>query len=377
MTDTETRLRDYLQAQASTVPDDAESPGLVTPRARSRVWTPLLAAAVVAVLIASAVLVAHLINPPVQPARPATSLNVPYLLRPLEGERALHDGDQVVAVEADVSDVVGRVSGGWLISYDSATNMHIAVVAADGTRRPIGSATGNAHHAVLSPDHTQVAVVEGTKLQVYDVASGRPLAARTLPYELDLHGWNQAGLWASKLGGQAISQMSVWQPKTGQLTSVTLPKAASFVDVAQQAGGILMATSADRQHCLTYAQLSGGRLTTGRPYCEQEPLHPVVSPDGATFALANAVVDLRTGKRTPFQLAQAHVAEGPAFEDADHVLVVQALREDGRPASPMVPIGTPAEELPHDTVFRCTVESGACEKVFTAPDLKSVKLLRP
>ncbi|MGC4941755.1 hypothetical protein [Kribbella sp. DT2] len=377
MNDTETRLRDYLQAKANTVSDDAESPGLITPRTRSRVWTPLLAAAVVAVLIASAVLVAHLINPPVQPARPATSLNVPYLLRPLEGDRTLHDGDQVVGVPKDVSDVVGRVSGGWLISYDSATNTHIAVVAADGTRRPIGSATGNAHHAVLSPDRTQVAVVEGTKLQVYDVASGRSLATRALPYEAALHGWNQAGIWVSKLSDQAVSQMSVWQPRTGQLTPATLPGTTSFVDVAQQAGGILMATSVGKQHCLTYAQLPGGRLTTGRPYCEQEPLHPVVSPDGATFALPDSVVDLRTGKRTPFQLAQAHVSEAPSFEDADHVLVVQALRDDGRPASPMVSIGTPAQELPHDTVFRCTVESGACEKVLTAPDLKSVRLIKP
>ncbi|WP_432948390.1 hypothetical protein ACQPXM_13570 [Kribbella sp. CA-253562] len=378
MTDTESRLRDYLQAKAGTIPDDAEAPGLETPRARSRAWIPLLAAAAVAVLIASMALVARLNDAPVAPVPQPPGLKVPYVLSMQGGERTLHDGDQVVRLTEDVADVLGRVSGGWLISYTRTSN-RIGVLAADGTVRQIGPATDpGIRLPVLSPDHTQVAGLEGSKLQVYDVASGRPLAGRTLPYEAQLHGWNQAGLWASNASNfMAVSQLSVWQPKTGQLTSVTLPKTASAVDVARQSSGILTSAQVGgRQNCLTSAQLSGGRLTTGRQYCEQNGLNPVLSPDGASAAVQVGVFDVRSGKLVPFQLGQApSIPSILTFEDAEHVLVVGSIREVGRPAptTPPSPTEPPPALLPEDTVYRCAVASGACEKVFTSPDSASVK----
>ncbi|ONI76633.1 hypothetical protein BWI15_04875 [Kribbella sp. ALI-6-A] len=382
MTDTESRLRDYLQAKAATIPDDAEAPGLETPRGRSRVWTPLLAAAAVAVLIASAALVAHLHNPPVAPDPQPPGLRVPYVLTALDQQRELHDGDQVVELNENVAEVVGRVSGGWLIHFNTATSAQLGVLAADGTVRPVGPE--GVTRPVLSPDHTQVAVVQGIKqVQVYDVASGRLITERTLPYEArlhetNLHGWNQAGIWASKADrDQRISQLLVWQPTTGRLTPVTPPKSVDAIDVAPQSSAIPFATTVGKQRCLTSAHLSEGRLIPGSPFCSPDATNPVVSPDGATLAVGDAVVDIRTGKRTPLQLAAAHISELPTFEDADHVLVVQALREDGRPASPMVSDGTPAEELPHATVFRCAVGSGACEKVLVAPDLKQIELIEP
>jgi hypothetical protein len=142
MNDTETRLRDYLQAKASTVPDTAQGPGLETPDGSHRRWPVMLAAAgIAAILVLAASFLTRQPDTQVAPAGPVSGAapRVPYTVSQGRGV-TLHDGARQVRVPSTFlfdGFFRGRVGGGWL-TLETPRNrpMQVGLLLPDGSLPP-------------------------------------------------------------------------------------------------------------------------------------------------------------------------------------------------------------------------------------------------
>lgn len=405
MTDTETRLRDYLRSKAATIPD--EPPPLVLPSRPHRHWPVVVAAAAIAAVLVIAIPVAlHLSGkdktaPPAN--KPDTGLKVPYVLD--DGKtRTLHDGKLTLAWPDSLTMPLGRVNGGWLTTQDGAAKdvagaFKNGVVTPDGHFRQIGPTGADLN--LLSPDKSQVVMSQQlphkqSRVGVYDVASGREVAALNLPYELTAFwAWNQAGIWLGedyKVGAQPL----LWKPGHGQPVQLSIPgfdlslKGASETDKIQ----IITRTNKGESWCMKLGSVRGTSFVVDRQYCGTggRSFYPNVSPDGRTMVRSDqfqiskntamkrvappVAIDVATGKVTELRVPQELPdLPGPVFEDSTHLVFVDR-GSTLNPTRPSVgPDGHPAIET--RPVIRCDVTSGDCSEVLTPPANTRISLGHP
>jgi hypothetical protein len=356
MNDTETRLRDYLNTQAATVPHNAQGPGL-EPSAHRRHWPVLATAAAIALVLAvSVTFLTRLSSDTPEPAGPvpATAPTIPYTVG-----TTLHDGDQRVRVPKGIDGFFfGRVDGGWLgMSLPKPGQFQAGVLNANGTFRLIGP--NRADGTTLSPDRKQVAVMHYRsaaqgEIVVVDIKSGKAVSTTPLPYQPTLLGWNQSGLWMSN-DTAPTSTLMIWpQPGSGQPQRLDVPGFDGGLNAPADTDTITLSTKNGNDHCLKAGILRDGALKVLRENCEAGPrsLYPLTSPDGRTMVNSHAkiVVDVRSGKITKLQLPAAdEMTDFPPaqFEDANQlVLLSTPPPSQGKPAVP--------------AMYRCDVRSGEC-----------------
>jgi hypothetical protein len=361
MTDTETRLRDYLHSQAATVPDSAQGPGLdsVTRRAH---W-PVLAAAAAVVVVA--VLAASLLTrsgdrtepartpaPPVSGAAP----QVPYTVSTSKSA-ALHDGKQTVPLPKGVDGYFfGRAGGGWLGSLmPGIGQFQPGILLPSGTFRPLGPPRSDGQH--LSPDHKQLALyryLSNTRGQVIvvDVASGKQIAQLpAAPGRPDILGWNQDGIWLN-LGRTGIV---VWKPSTGEQRRISIPGYNDGAAIPATAGVVAVTAQVDGKRCLRAGALRDDGFKVLRDYCDDGPehLYPLLSPDGRTMVQSarSEAIDVNSGQVTKLDLPgrMTDALPSPVFEDATRLLTLTEKR-----------VGNELRQQ----LFRCDVTSGECKLLF-------------
>jgi hypothetical protein len=357
MTDTETRLRDFLQSQADTIPETAQGPGLEEP-VRRRHWPVLAAAAAIAVVLAvSATYLARFSGDDVpEPAAPVSTAapKVPYTVG-----TTLHDGDQQVRIPKGVDGFFfGRIDGGWLgMSVPNPGHFQAGVLGENGKFRPIGPDRSDG--TTLSPDRKQVAVVHYRSttladLVIVDIKSGKAVSTTPLTYQPTLRGWNQTGLWMSNETA-TTSTLMVWQqPGSGQPQTVDLPDFEGGLSAPADTDTITVSTRHGDDRCLKAGVLSNGAFKILRQYCDTGPAsyYPLTAPDGRRMVNsdANLVMDLRTGKIIKLQLPAGQQMNDfpPAqFEDANQLILITRPPEPGDPGK-------------KQSLYRCDVRSGEC-----------------
>ncbi|MEU8224274.1 hypothetical protein [Kribbella sp. NPDC048915] len=396
MTDTETRLHDYFQTQADTVPDTAEGPGLAVPGGteptRSRRWPVLLAAAAVAGALALTATVLSGVTdrePSVAGIPSASSVPVPagkplipYAVtvqnnpdNPLDTWWAtIHDGDRTVKNPGVQGDVLARVDGGWLVTtgYPDPAKSQAAVVSPSGQVRPLGPL--GAGYPVVSPDGRQIAVplsksgAPSGEVVVVDVKSGDEVARVTVTTpNLELIGWNKDGVWMNPHSPDA-RPVTVWQP--GPSNEVrTVGNLEGEIVVARGTGTVVQLTNkGGRKYCANAATLGAKGLEIKREYCfdarttEGNVVAPYValSPDGMTMVLSTQVaVDVATGQVSSLTLpAKARLAGGGVFENPANVVVIDDAQAEQK-------------------MFRCAVASGECKQVVTSAPDEIIKAVQP
>ena len=358
MTDTETRLRDYLHTQAATVPDDAEGPGPAEPR-KSRHWPVLAAAAaiVVVVVLAASLLTRSSGDRPEPAKRPAppvsgTAPQVPYTVY---NENALHDGKQAVRIPKGVDGYFfGRAGGGWLgMLMPRPGAFRPIILLPNGTYRAIGPDRSGGQ--VLSPDRKQVALYHYLsnargQVIVVDVRSGQQVAQ--LPAaagQPTILGWNQDGVWLDR----GKTGLVVWQPASGRQRPVSIAGFDGSAAIPPAAGTVVVSAKVDGKRCLKAGALRDDGFKVSREYCDDEPeqLYPVLSPNGRTMiqsARAEAI-DISTGEVTKLKLPDRMIdtLPLPVFEDGTQLLTLTEKVGAG---------GVVEQQL-----FRCDVTSGECK----------------
>jgi hypothetical protein len=400
MNETETRLRDYLQATANTIPDDAESPGLDEPAAHRRhVWPVVLAAAAIAaILVLTVPLLTRLNKNDPAPAVSGDSLGIPYIVfngldlpagDPTVSESILHDGKQTIPVADSSYAVDGRAGGGWMTATmdKPGGTSRIGILQPDGKVRPIGPP--NAAYFELSPDRTQVAttVPDGkgkTRVVVIDISSGKEVADVTLPHQTTvLWGWNKDGIWLAEDYIVKV-QPTVWQPTTGQLTTVAVPDFDLGLVAPGGTDTVLVTTRRGENWCLKAGTLSGGKLSIARDYCGTggRSIYPVLSPDGRTIINTEqkVAVEVATGKVTKLDLKGELMGfPQPIFEDTSHLLVTPLAQPSPQspPKTPLPTEGGTRRLVTSQEVYRCDVTTGSCKVALTAPADHGVKLVNP
>jgi len=359
MTDTETRLRDYLQAQAATIPSDAEGPGLDEPRHR-RHWPVLAAAAAIVVVVVLAASLLTRSGDDTEPARPpgppgpGTAPQVPYTV---DTDDALHDGKQVVRIPKGADGYFfGRVAGGgWLGSLmPGVGKFQVGILTPKGTFRIIGPPRSGGQ--VLSPDRKQVALfhyLSNTRGQVlvFDITTGKQVAQLpAAPGQPDMLGWNQDGLWM----GRGKAGLVVWQPATGQQRTVSVPGFDGAAAIPPAAGTVVLSAKVDGKRCLKAGALRDDGFKLQQQYCDQGPeqLYPVLSPDGRTMihSQRSEAIDVTTGRVTKLKLPNKmwDTLPLPTFENGSYLLT---LTDGGAGEG-----GKALQQL-----FRCDVTSGDCK----------------
>ncbi len=226
MTDTETRLRDYLHTQAATVPDDAQGPGL-EPAVHRRHWPVLTAAAAIAAVLVLTVTFLTRISSdrtaPVAPPGPvsAAAPKVPYIVY---ADNALHDGDQKVRLPKGVDTFSGRADGGWLgLQLPMEPRTRVGILQPNGGFRLLGPELSTG--PTLSPDRKQVAMVHGLANRqavviVVDIASGQEVSrSPVLPVAPAKLVWNQTGIWL-RTDEMVLAKLALWKPGSGSTTPV-------------------------------------------------------------------------------------------------------------------------------------------------------------
>ncbi|MFF0345493.1 hypothetical protein [Kribbella sp. NPDC004875] len=364
MTDTETRLRDYLTSQAATVPDDAQGPGLDSTR-RRRHWPVVAAAAAIAVV---AVLAASFLSrssgndtAPARTPAPPVSGAAPELPYMNPETSTLHDGKQTVKLpKGFANSYFERVAGGWMgIRMAKPGEFRTGVLQPNGTFRPLGPERSD--QSTLSPDRKLVALwhyLSNTKGQVIvvDVRSGRQVAQ--LPagsLHPDIVGWNQDGLWMTT--GKA--ELIVWKPSTGAKRTVSIPGFDGSASVPKAAATIAVSAKAGGKQCVRAGVLREDGFKVLREYCaEGQPhLYPVLSPDGRTMvqSFAGVAIDVNTGQVTKLQVPNhmLDVLPEPAFENGTQLLTLNESQDGNR--------------LSYD-LWRCDVTSGACKQLIKKAD---------
>ncbi|TWD82875.1 hypothetical protein FB561_4021 [Kribbella amoyensis] len=371
MTDSETRLRDLLQAEAGRIPEDAELPSLDLDRpGRRRTWPALAAAAAVVAMIALAVpLVIHWTRSDERPPtdEPVPGLGVPYLV--VDKQQTLHDGARTVQLPAGAWTVDQRVAAGWLVGTVKQQDSHRAgVLHPDGTVTLVGPL--GPRSVAVSPDRTRMATSVSddrgrARIVVVDLSSGKEIAAKTVPHQtVDLLAWNINGLWWQP-AYTSTAQPSVWDPRTDRVTTLDVPGYALGLAAPGSTDRVLLTTGYGGKACFVAGRLVQGKLTVDREYCRAEtPRHddPVLSPDGRTIVDIDErhAVSVDSGKVT--QLAVEGIVRPlaqPVFEDANHLLVVKQL------------------DRSRQSVYRCDVRTGGCEVAYTSPPVRAFRLIQP
>ncbi|HWD77545.1 MAG TPA: hypothetical protein VG497_01640 [Kribbella sp.] len=374
MTDTETRLRDYLHTQAAAVPDTAQGPGFEPP-VRRRHWPVLAAAATIAVVLVITVTfltrtsddgsIPVPAGPPPGPVSHAAP-EVPYTV--MTGDTwtdlhaTLHDGDQTVQLPAGVGGFGGRVDGGWFgTKLVRGKGAQAGILKPDGTFRTIGPE--GIELAVLSPDHRQVAVIlhldEKGAIAIFDVKSGKEVTRTpVLPVPPADLAWNQSGIWVrvdqSAQNQPTTYELYNWRPKSGKVTRVPLPQYNGGLAAPGASDVVSVTRRRGNNRCLRAGVLRDGQFDTTREYCDvaAAATYPVMSQDGRTMVSSDVklAIDIESGKQTKLQLpADTEVTSFPApvFENVSQVLLVT------RPAG--------NNRLPvKEKVYRCDVRSGEC-----------------
>lgn len=366
MNDTETRLRDYLQAKASTVADTAEGPGLDLDGPGHRRWPVILAAAAIAAVL---VLTASFLTrqngnqiapsgPPVPP--PTGAPRVPYLTQSRTAT-TLHDGPRRVAVKQRINFVNGRVAAGWLTSISGPGPQPASILLPDGRFIPVGPAKGN--FPTLSPDRSQIAVStayvgEKGRIVVIDIRTGKQVAStKDLGATPALLGWNQDGIWTS-LGG-VTDKVMLWKPGQAQPRTVAIPGTTGGAVVQAGTRTTLVTSVSGGAQCIKAGFVDGDKFKVLRESCHQGPGHPypVLSPDGRVMvnSLKKEAVDIVTGKVTRLDVPDEMLDwPEPVFEDATNLLVVsQRELEHGQLAR---------------SLYRCNVAGGACVLIMKNAD---------
>ncbi|WP_410788359.1 hypothetical protein [Kribbella sp. C-35] len=363
MTDTETRLRDYLHTQAATVPDNAQGPGLESPE-RRRNWPVLAAAAAIVVVV---VLAASLLtrgdrpDPARRPAPPVSGAapQVPYTVYE---ENSLHDGKQTVRIPKGIDGFFfGRVGGGWLGQQLSVPGQfRPGILLPNGIFRTLGPDRSDGQQ--LSPDRKQLAMyhyLSNTRGQVIviDIQSGRQVAQ--LPAEAGrptILGWNQDGLWLDREKAGLV----VWQPASGQQRRVSIAGFDGSASIPAAAGTVVVSAKAGGKRCLKAGALRDDGFKVLREYCDDGPehLYPVLSPDGRTMiqsARAEAI-DINTGQVTKLKLQNrmSDALPQPVFENGTQLLTLTET----------VGVGGAV----HNQLFRCDVTSGECKLLVEKAD---------
>ncbi|GAA3131314.1 hypothetical protein JOF29_007578 [Kribbella aluminosa] len=355
MTDTETRLRDYLQAQATTVPDTAQGPGF-EPLARRRHWPVLAAAAAIAVVLAvSVTFLTRLSGDTPQPAEPVPTgpPTIPYT----DGT-TLHDGGQRVRMPKGLDAFLfGRLDGGgWLaMSTPRPRQFQAAVLNPDGTFRAIGPERSDGN--TLSPDRKQVAVMHyltGTRgeIVIVDIKTGKAVSRTPLSHQPTLLGWNRSGLWMAN-EGVTTNELMVWpQPGSGRPEHLDAPGFEGGLSAPADTDTIALTTRQGSDRCLKAGVLRDGALKILRQYCDAGPesVYSVMSPDGRNIVNSHAklVVDVRSGKITKLQLPAADEMTDfppPQFEDANRLILLST---------------PPRNQHKPPAMYRCDVRSGEC-----------------
>jgi hypothetical protein len=363
MTDTETRLRDYLHAQAATVPDNAEGPGLDA-GARRPHWPVLTAAAAIAVvLVLTVTFLTRMSSDRTEPAGPVSdaAAKVPYILY---ADSALHDGDQKVRLPKGVDAFYGRVDGGWLgVQLPVEPTPRVGILRPNGRFRALGpeSSTGPA----LSPDRKQVAMVHSlasrkAEVVVVDIASGQEVSRSPVlaagPAQLV---WNRTGIWL-RTDEMVLAKLALWKPGSQSTTPIEVPGFDGGLSAPADGDTVVLSTRSGDTKCLRAGVLRADGFKQLREYCEAgaQPIYPLMSPDGRTMVNSRSrlVVDVPTGKVTKLQLPETGEVTDfpePVFEDATQLIAIVM----GPP--------TKTSKPPTQRVYRCDVRSGECALLLT------------
>jgi hypothetical protein len=402
MNDTETRLRDYLDSKAATIPDNHEAPGLDAPSHHRRSWPVVLAAAAIAAIVVAAIPVAiHLSGkdktPPPPAEKPSNELRIPYVTSvdtryPTQDKSAptLHDGKQTATSVSTFATYYGRVGGGWLTDKpNEGRPTQAGLLMPDGSFRPLGPL--NSTLAVPSPDRQQIVTSlqlgnHKTKVIVTDVATGKEATSITVPHQMiRLFGWNKDGIWFGE-DYNVKAQPMVWQPGAGQPIQLSIPNFSVSATAPPETDKVLVNTTVAGKLCLEVGTLAGNKFDVIRRYCPKAGAsgYPVLSPDGRTIISSEqkVAIDVATGKVTKLQLA--HDLQGypePVFEDATHLITLPAPLAAGPGGRGIIPPGTPKDAngipLIGAPVYRCDVTTGSCAHVFTTEPRINIDLAAP
>ncbi|WP_350277565.1 hypothetical protein [Kribbella sp. HUAS MG21] len=376
MTDTETRLRDYLHTQAATVPDTAQGPGLDEPRRRNH-WPVLATAAAIAFVLVLTVTVLTRMSPdsaipvpagpppgPVSRAAPELPYTVATRARSSAMIFTLHDGDRRVRLSGGVTGFSGRVDSGWLgWTMGPRSSSQAGVLKPDGTFRTLGPERSEL--PVPSPDRRQIAVIHRVddakgSIVVVDVKSGKEVSrSPELPIAPAQLGWNESGIWYrvdEPAGPNKPTQYSlhVWRPKSDRVAHVTFPEYNGGLAVPGASDVVGLTTRRGNNRCLKAGVLRDGGFDEVREYCDvaAAATYPVLSPDGRTMVSSDVklAIDIRSGKQTRLRLpANQEVITWPqpVFENVSQLLLVTQ------------PLGNNRKPVP-EQVHRCDVRSGEC-----------------
>lgn len=379
MTDTETRLRDYLHTVADTVPDTAHGPGLEPPT-RRRHWPVLATAAAIAVVLVVTVTFLTRLSPddsvtvpagpppgPVSHAAPEVPYTVIAGAKLTEFEATLHDGDRTISVPAGTTGFFGRVDDGWLgMTHPRGSGSQAAILRPDGTIRALGPE--GIELTALSPDRRQIAVIhqlDGAKgeLVVVDVKSGKQMSrSPELPLVPTNLGWNRNGIWyrvdePAQPNKPTEYSLHFWRPKSGHVTDIAFPGYNGGLAVPEASDVVGLTTRRGNNRCLKAGVLRDGAFDEAREYCDvaAAATYPVLSPDGRTMVSSDVklAIDIESGKQTRLRLpADAEVISWPepVFENVSQLLLVTE------------PPGNNRLPVPRQ-VNRCDVRSGECAVV--------------
>ncbi|GAA1508905.1 hypothetical protein [Kribbella lupini] len=372
MTDTETRLRDYLQTKAATVPDDAEPPGLDEPVARRRIWPVLAAAATIAAVVAVPVVSKLTAEPPAVEPAAKPGLRVPYAV--MANPVTLHDGDVTLPLDDTMTSFrdSARVDGGWVILHQDKESRTYRL----GLLRPTGDLTpfgpGEARGFEVSPDHRQVVTATSagggrTRLVTLDIATGNEVNSLVVPYgSITPRGWNSDGVWLIEEYSSKVPPV-LWKPGTDQFTQLQVDDYAANLFVGTASDRVMAVTQKGSTTCLRAGTARDGQLAVDAEYCAPatERRYAGFSPDGATIVNLDHRVAVTGGRTTKLALPAGALVGPPVFEDATHLLATL----DGKPAGHLGSV--------QEVFYRCDVTRGACEAVYTAPADTWVRLGQP
>ncbi|WP_327633342.1 hypothetical protein OHB24_25425 [Kribbella sp. NBC_00482] len=366
MTDTETRLRDYLHTQAATVPDDARGPGL-EPAVHRRHWPVLTAAAAIAAVLVLTVTFLTRISSdrtaPVAPPGPvsAAAPKVPYIVY---ADNALHDGDQKVRLPKGVDTFSGRADGGWLgLQLPMEPRTRVGILQPNGGFRLLGPELSTG--PTLSPDRTQVAMVHGLANRqavviVVDIASGQEVSrSPVLPAAPAKLVWNQTGIWL-RTDEMVLAKLALWKPGSGSTKPVDVTGFDGGLSAPADGDTVVLSTRSGDRSCLRAGVLRADGFKQLREYCEAgaQTIYPLMSPDGRTVVNSRSrlVIDVPTGKVTKLQLPETGEVTDfpePVFEDATQLIAI-VMGPDTNTSKP-----------PTQRVYRCDVRSGECALLLT------------
>ncbi|MDX6238444.1 MAG: hypothetical protein QOG10_3259 [Kribbellaceae bacterium] len=380
---------------------------------RRRLLTPLLAAAaviaVVAGLTAGVTAFRHKSTPDTTTSGASDggldSVEVPYASH--DGAAwLLHDGARAVPLGklSGERPIVGRVAAGWFI----VSREKPGGVSRAGVLTPAGNfiqrGPDDAGEAVLSPDHTKVALLvriaeRRFQLVVIDVSSGKQLYAQPLSADSVLGarsvllGWNKFGIWYNShrqlnpgSRSESAVEPTVWEPGT-PARDVTITGLVEEFWVYGTTDRMIVQTRKGQTWCIQVLTMdSTHKLTTERKVCRIGPMGPALSPDGKTLVVRDLKKAISVADGTEVYMRGMPESGSVFFEDARHILSlvdfttlylpgvpVPGLTETRGASTPGSETSRPPEVEQH--LVRCDVVTGSCEKLFDKPAAKDGKTI--